>query len=213
MKNGKEILNDVLQKKAVAVVRLDSEKNVFGMAEALAEGGITILEITLTTPNALEIISSLRKKYNDDIIVGVGSVLGERDTMRSADAGAQFIVSPIMKPEIISESIKREIPAMVGAFTPTEIYTAFELGASVVKVFPADVLGMGFFKGVLAPMPHLKLMPTGGVNLDNPGEWIKAGACAVGIGSALINKTAIENGEFGLIRDNARRVIRSLENA
>lgn len=212
MKNGKEILNEVLQEKAVAVVRLDSDKNVFGMAEALAEGGITILEITLTTPNALEIISKLREKYNDDIIVGVGSVLGEKDTIRSVDAGAQFVVSPIMKPEIISESLKREIPAMVGAFTPTEIYTAFELGADIVKVFPADVLGMSFFKGVLAPMPHLKLMPTGGVNLDNPGEWIKAGACAVGIGSALINKTAIENGEFGLIRDNARRVIRSLEN-
>ncbi|GJQ62377.1 MAG: 2-dehydro-3-deoxy-phosphogluconate aldolase [Melioribacteraceae bacterium] len=210
MSKREQILQEVLDKKAVAVVRLNSSKNYKGMAEALIEGGISLLEITLTTPDALEIIANLKKEFGDKITVGVGSVLGSDDAKKSIEAGAEFVVSPVFLAEIIKESHNHDVPAMVGAFTPTEILAAHRAGADIVKVFPADTLGQAFFKGVLAPMPFLKLMPTGGVNLNNGGEWIRAGACAVGVGSALIDKTAIENGEFGLIKDNARRVINSL---
>lgn len=210
MNRREKVLNEVLEKKAVAVVRLDSDKNVSGMAQALAQGGISLLEITLTTPNALGIISQLKSEFGDEVTVGAGSVLNREDAEKAIKAGAEYVVSPVFLEEIINEAHKNDVPAMVGAFTPTEILLAHRAGADIVKVFPADTLGQAFFKGVLAPMPFLKLMPTGGVNLDNGGEWLKAGACAVGVGSALINKIAIENGEFGLIADNARRVVNAL---
>jgi 2-dehydro-3-deoxyphosphogluconate aldolase/(4S)-4-hydroxy-2-oxoglutarate aldolase len=206
-----EVLNKVLSIKVVAVIRLNSDKNIFGLVEALGNGGIPIVEITLTTPNALSIIEKLSEKYSNEIIVGVGSVLNEQMAEDSINAGAKYLVSPIMKPELIEIAHKNDIPAMIGAFSPTEIQLAWETGADVVKVFPANILGMNFFKGVLVPMPHLKLMPTGGVNLDNPGQWIQAGACAVGIGSALVDKEMVALGNFGKIKSNAERVISNIK--
>lgn len=211
MKRKDEILQRLFDKKAVAVVRLDSDKNIYGMTDALIEGGITIIEVTLTTPNALEIITDLRRKYNTTIDVGVGSVLNEQMAADAVNAGAQFIVSPILREVFIKTAHANDIPAMTGAFTPTEVQTAYEMGADVIKVFPADVVGMNFFKGVLAPMPHLKLMPTGGVNLENPGEWIKAGACAVGVGSALIDKKAITEGNFEKIKTSAEKIVAAVK--
>jgi 2-dehydro-3-deoxyphosphogluconate aldolase/(4S)-4-hydroxy-2-oxoglutarate aldolase len=122
-------------------------------------------------------------------------------------------VSPIFKKEIIEVAHKNGVPALPGCFTPTEIQTAFEAGADIIKIFPADVLGMAFFKGILAPMPQLKLMPTGGVTLTNAGDWINAGACAVGVGTALLDKKAIENENYNLLTDNARLIMSSIEAA
>ena len=125
-------------------------------------------------------------------------------------AGAKYVVSPVFKKEIIDMAHKYDVPVMPGCFTPTEIQTAYEYGADIVKVFPADVLGMAFFKGILAPMPHLKLMPTGGVTLTNAGDWLKAGACAVGLGSALLDKEAVKTENYGKLTDNAKQIMNSI---
>ncbi|MGK9476095.1 bifunctional 4-hydroxy-2-oxoglutarate aldolase/2-dehydro-3-deoxy-phosphogluconate aldolase [Melioribacter sp. OK-6-Me] len=208
-----KILESILERKAVAVLRIKEPEKLKRVIEAIAEGGITVAEITMTVPNAIELIKRMSEELDKNIIVGVGSVL-DAETARSAiKAGAKYVVSPIFKKEIIEQAHQLDVPAMPGCFTPTEIQTAYEAGADVIKVFPADVLGMKFFKGILAPMPHLKLMPTGGVDLTNAGEWLKAGACAVGIGSALLDKEAIKNENYSVLTSNARQVIKSINEA
>ena len=138
-------------------------------------------------------------------------IIDAETARRAVEAGAQYVVSPVFKREIIDEAHRLGVPAMPGCFTPTEILAATEAGADTVKVFPADVLGMPFFKGVLAPMPHLKLMPTGGVSLTNAGDWVRAGAVAVGVGSALLDKQAISEGDFAVLTENARTLRASVE--
>lgn len=206
----KEVLEKIYEIKAVAVVRLNSDKNIYGMTEALIEGGIPIVEITLTTPNALKIIEDLSAKYKDSVVVGAGSVLNKQMAQDSINAGAAYLVSPIFNRSIIDAAMEGGVASMIGSFTPTEIQSAHEYGADIIKVFPADVLGMQFFKSVLAPMPHLNLMPTGGVTLTNAGDWLKAGACAVGVGSALVDKGAIESGEYETIKTNAKKIMASI---
>lgn len=205
-----ETLNIIHEKKAVAVLRIQDEEKLTKVINAIAEGGITIAEITMTVPNALKKIEKISAEMGDKILVGVGSVLNGSVAEDAIKAGAKFVVSPILKKEIIEVSHKYEIPVMPGCFTPTEIQTAYEYGADIIKVFPADVLGMEYFRSVLAPMPHLKLMPTGGVTLDNVGDWIKSGACAVGIGSALLDKHAIQNGNYFILTENAKKIVNSI---
>lgn len=205
------ILERVLASGVVAVVRMPDSRKLIRIVEAIREGGITAIEITMTTPNALAVISEVASSMGDVVEIGVGSVLDAETGRRAIEAGAQYIVSPIFKSEIIDVAHEHGLPAMPGAFTPTEIQTATEAGADVIKVFPADIVGMPFFKGVLAPMPHLKLMPTGGVSLTNAGEWIRAGAVAVGVGSALLDKKAIADGDFARLTENARILCSSVE--
>lgn len=181
--------------------------------EALYEGGIRVAEITMTVPNAISLIRKAVAKSPGDFLMGVGSVTNAEMTEEAVNAGAKYVVSPIMTKEIIDKAIELEVPVMPGAFTPTEIQQAWEWGADIVKVFPADIVGMNFIKAVKAPLPHLKLMPTGGVTLTNGGEWLKAGACAVGIGSALTDKEAIKRGDFDTIRNNAKILVSNLGGA
>jgi 2-dehydro-3-deoxyphosphogluconate aldolase/(4S)-4-hydroxy-2-oxoglutarate aldolase len=164
----------------------------------------------MTVPDALAQIRLVDKTFGSDLVLGVGSVLSADTARLAIDAGASYVVSPVFKPEIIAAAHARDVPALPGAFTPTEIQSAHEAGADVVKVFPADVLGMAFFKGVLAPMPHLRLMPTGGVSLTNAGDWFRAGACAVGVGSALLDKAAIAAGDWARLEENARTLMQSI---
>ncbi len=205
-----QILDELFKRKAVAVIRLQDADKLRKVIEALAEGGVSVAEITMTVPNAIGLIKQITSELKSDIVVGVGSVLNAQVAQQAIEAGAKYVVSPIFKKEIIDKSHEYDIPAMPGCFTPTEIQTAYEAGADVVKVFPADVLGMPFFKGVLAPMPHLKLMPTGGVTLTNAGEWIKVGACAVGLGAALLDKEAIETENYSKLTENAKLVMQSI---
>lgn len=211
--NRKSILNEVLKRKSVAVIRLTDSNKLKNVIEALFLGGVSIAEITMTVPNAIELIRKITQEVSEEVIVGVGSVLSATIAKEAIHAGAKYVVSPIFKKEIIDTAHEFEVPAMPGCFTPTEIYSAFEYGADIVKVFPADVLGMSFFKGILAPMPNLKLMPTGGVTLTNAGEWLKAGAVAVGIGSALLEKSAIEIGDYNKLTENARLITESINKA
>ncbi len=205
-----DILKRIFKLKAVAVVRMSNADKLKKVVDAIYKGGVSAIEITMTTPGALQSIESLSKSMGDEILVGVGSVINKQMATDAINAGAKFVVSPIFKKEIIDAAHQNDVPAMPGCFTPTEIQTAYEAGADVIKVFPADVVGMAFFKGVLAPLPHLKLMPTGGVSLTNAGDWIKVGACAVGIGSALLDKKAIEEEDYNKLTQNATTFVNSL---
>jgi 2-dehydro-3-deoxyphosphogluconate aldolase/(4S)-4-hydroxy-2-oxoglutarate aldolase len=205
-----EILAELTRLGAVAVIRMSDTEKLKKVSEAIHKGGVSALEITMTTPNALAVIESLSKSMGSEIIIGVGSVLDAQTAISAINAGAQFVVSPVFKPDIVETVKKLDIPVMPGAFTPTEIQTAYESGADIVKVFPAEIVGMSFFKSILAPMPHLKLMPTGGVTLTNAGEWLKAGACAVGVGTALLERRAIEENNFVKLTENARLLVKSI---
>ncbi|MFT5142599.1 MAG: 2-dehydro-3-deoxyphosphogluconate aldolase/(4S)-4-hydroxy-2-oxoglutarate aldolase [Rhodothermales bacterium] len=197
----------ILAAKVLAVIRVADGDKLLPVVEAIVRGGVTGIEITMTVPNALAQIKRVHETFGDDVLLGVGSVL-DRDTARQAvDAGARYVVSPVFKAEIIEAAHLVDVPALVGAFSPTEIQAAHEAGADIVKVFPADVVGIPFFRGVLAPMPHLRLMPTGGVTLTNAVDWLRAGACAVGIGSSLLDKSAIAAGDWGLLESNARALM------
>lgn len=208
--NRKEILSKIEKNKAVAVVRLPDPDLYEPVAEAMYEGGIRVSEITMTVPNAISLIKKAVANSPDDAVIGVGSVTNAEMTEKAVEAGAKFVVSPIMTKEIIDKANELDVPVMPGAFTPTEIQQAWEWGADIIKVFPADIVGMKFLKAVKAPLPHLKLMPTGGVSLTNGGEWIKAGASAVGVGSALLNKEAIKRGDFDTIKNNAKILLSNL---
>lgn len=208
--NRKEILSKIEKNKAVAVVRLPDPDLYEPVAEAMYEGGIRVSEITMTVPNAISLIEKAVANSPDDAVIGVGSVTNADMTEKAVEAGAKFVVSPIMTKQIIDKANELDVPVMPGAFTPTEIQQAWEWGADIIKVFPADIVGMKFLKAVKAPLPHLKLMPTGGVSLTNGGEWIKAGASAVGVGSALLNKEAIKRGDFDTIKNNAKILLSNL---
>jgi 2-dehydro-3-deoxyphosphogluconate aldolase / (4S)-4-hydroxy-2-oxoglutarate aldolase len=209
----KIILEEILKREAVAVIRVKEPDKLKKVIEAIHAGGVSVAEITMTVPNAIQLIEKMTAELDNEIIIGVGSVLNAAVAENAIKAGAKYVVSPILKKEIIDTAHKYNVPAMPGCFTPTEIQYAYELGADIIKVFPADVVGMDFFKAILAPMPHLKLMPTGGVSLTNAGNWLKAGACAVGIGSALLDKEAIKSENYSKLTDNARLIIKSINEA
>ncbi len=183
------------------------------VVEAVVAGGLTAIEITLTTPGAIDQIAQVSSRFGDAVLVGAGSVLDIDAVTAATDAGAQYIVSPVFNRDILKAIHAHNLPALPGAFTPTEIQTATEAGADIVKVFPADIVGMAFLKAVHAPMPHVRLMPTGGVTPENAGDWIKAGACAVGVGGALLDKKAISEDAFHVITENARTLRRSIDEA
>ena len=206
------VLQRILASGVVAVVRLPDAAQALRIVEAIREGGVVAIEITLTTPGALQAIAEVAATQ-PDVEIGVGSVLTAADARRAIDAGARYVVSPVFKPEIVRAAHDLGAPVMPGAFSPTEILAATESGADVVKVFPSGVVGMSYFKAVLAPMPHLKLMPTGGVSPENAGDWIRAGAVAVGVGSSLLDKRAIAEGAFGVLTENARVLRRSVAEA
>jgi 2-dehydro-3-deoxyphosphogluconate aldolase/(4S)-4-hydroxy-2-oxoglutarate aldolase len=194
----------------VAVIRLKDPARLRATVDAMAAGGVRALEVTMTVPRAVEMIRELAPTLPDGFLLGAGTVT-DADTARQViDAGASFVVSPIFRADIIAACHERDVPAMPGCFSPTEIFTAHQCGADVVKVFPATALGPQFIKDVRAPLPQIKLMPTGGVTLDNAGDWIRAGAVAVGLGSALLDAKAIDEGRFDVITANAQRVVASV---
>ena len=191
---------------AVAVVRLHSTEAALRVVDALHAGGVHALEITVTVPDALRVIGAVVQRFGDAVCVGVGTVLDAATARAAVDAGAAYVVSPVFRAEVLAEAHRLGVPAMPGAFTPTEALAAHEAGADVVKIFPADSLGPAFIKGVLAPMPFLRLMPTGGVTPDNVPTWLAAGAVAVGLGGALVDPAVVARGDWDEISARARRV-------
>jgi 2-dehydro-3-deoxyphosphogluconate aldolase/(4S)-4-hydroxy-2-oxoglutarate aldolase len=197
----------------VAVIRIKDPAKLQAVVDAISEGGIRALEVTMSVPRAIELIAALAPKMPRGFLLGAGTVLDATTALKVIDAGAQFIVSPVFRRDVIEACHKGDVAVSPGCFTPTEILDAWEAGADIVKVFPATALGPGYIKDVRAPLPHVKLMPTGGVTLDNAGDWIAAGAVAVGVGSALTDAKAIEAGNFAVLRSNAERIVNSVRAA
>ncbi len=206
-----DIIQRLLEAGAVAVLRLPDSRHTLRVAEAVAQGGITAVEVTLTTPDALATIEQLARQMPGSALIGVGSVLNADDVAQAAGSGARFIVSPITTHEIIKSAHENDLPVIPGALTPTEVYHAQALGADFVKVFPASFWGPKYVRALLAPMPHLRLCPTGGVTPHNAGEWIQAGAKVVGIGSALVNPSMVAAGNYEEITRRARTLARSIK--
>ena len=203
-------LEIIAKHKLVAIVRLDDLSIARALTQALIDGGIRAIEFTLTNPDAVSTIAEIRQCVADSVAIGAGSVISVEQVRAVADAGAQFVVSPVWKLDVNTACLNEGLPFMPGAFTPTEILNAWEWGASAVKVFPANHLGKRYIKDVLAPLPHLRLMPTGGVNIDNMREFLDNGAFALGVGSSLINNDAVADQDWARLRDNARRYVDQL---
>jgi 2-dehydro-3-deoxyphosphogluconate aldolase/(4S)-4-hydroxy-2-oxoglutarate aldolase len=197
----------------VAVIRLKDPATLRAVVDAMAEGGVRALEVTMTVPRAVDLIRELAPTLPGDFLLGAGTVTDAATALAVIDAGASFVVGPVFRPDVIAACHERDVAALPGCFSPTEILAAHECGADIVKLFPATALGPQFIKDVRAPLPQVKLMPTGGVTLDNAGEWIRAGAVAVGLGSALLDAKAIEGRRWSVITDNARRVVASVAGA
>jgi 2-dehydro-3-deoxyphosphogluconate aldolase / (4S)-4-hydroxy-2-oxoglutarate aldolase len=191
----------------VAVIRMREPEKLRAVVDALAEGGVRALEVTMTVPRAIEMIGQLAPTLPAGFLLGAGTILDPETARLAILAGAQFVVGPVFRPDVIAMCHRYDIAAMPGCFTPTEILSAWEAGADVVKVFPATALGPGFIKDVRGPLPQVKLMPTGGVSLDNAGDWVRAGAVAVGVGTALLDAKAIASGDYSVITANARRIV------
>ena len=202
-----QILNSLISSGIIAVIRLSEDKKIDYIISALSEGGVKSLEITMTTPNAIDIIKNISKKNKGDFLIGVGSVLDPETANAAIHSGAQFIVSPILNVDIIKMGHRYDKVVIPGAFTPTEIINAWESGGDIVKVFPATVLGPKYFKDIHGPMPQVKLSPTGGVNINNAADFIKAGAVCLGVGSALIDKKLVENSDWEELSKRAATLV------
>jgi 2-dehydro-3-deoxyphosphogluconate aldolase / (4S)-4-hydroxy-2-oxoglutarate aldolase len=203
-------LHRILDRGLVAIIRAPSGEQLAGVARALFEGGIDIIEVTFTVPRALEIIAEVRRDLGQKILLGAGSVLDAETARAALLAGAEFIVSPCVRPDVIQVCRRYGKVVMPGAFTPTEVVSAWEAGADIVKIFPADVGGPAYLKAIAAPLPQVRLMPTGGVNLDTLESFIRAGACAVGLGSALVDPQALRAGDMDRLRDLAAEYVAAL---
>jgi len=197
----------------VAVIRMRDAGRLRAVVDAIAEGGVRAIEVTMTVPGAVSLIATLSASLPSTIVLGAGTVIDAATARAVIDAGARFVVGPVFRREVIDACHASDVVAAPGCFSPTEILDAHEYGADIIKIFPATALGPSYVKDVRAPMPQLRLMPTGGVTLDNAGEWIRAGAIAVGVGSALLDTTAIDEGRFDVLVQNARRIVASVASA
>ena len=196
MRTLEEIVRLLTNPGVIAVVRARSEEQVLPLAEALVEGGVIAIEITLTTPNALHAIEKAAARFGQRALIGVGTVLNAEVCRAAISTGAEFVVSPITKPEIADASHESSKPVMLGAYTPTEAQAAYEAGADFIKLFPADGLGPAYVKALRAPLPHLRIVPTGGVDLSTAAAFIEAGCVALGAGSSLLKPKILEENNW-----------------
>ncbi len=208
-----EIVSKAEQAGIVAVIRLHNGQSVLPVVDALLAGGVFALEVTMTVPNAIELIQMLAQRKDDRILLGAGTVVDLETAGNVIDSGADFIVSPVLIPELIRFAHEHEKPAFIGAFSPTEIFQAWQQGADVVKVFPASRLGAKYFKDIHGPLPQIKLTPTGGVNLENAQEFIRNGASFLGVGTSLLDKQLIADENWQALTERAARFKKAVEQA
>lgn len=208
-----EILQALYQSGVVSIVRGIEKASLLKTVEALRAGGITAVEITLNTPSALEMISQVKEKFGSEMSVGAGTVL-DAETARSAIlSGADFVLSPTLDIDMIRMCLTYGKVPVPGAFTPTEALAAWQAGAPVVKIFPAGSVGPGYIKDLKGPLPQLKLMPVGGVSLDNAAAFIRSGSFALGVGSDLVNKAEVKAGNFEAITEKAKKFLQQVSSA
>jgi 2-dehydro-3-deoxyphosphogluconate aldolase/(4S)-4-hydroxy-2-oxoglutarate aldolase len=209
-----EVLERVRQGGIVPVIRAESAAIALKVAEALVAGGITTLEITMTVPDALAAIREISSRVAGSVLVGAGTVTSRALAEGSLDAGATFLVTPCVVPDVLDVAREQDVAVLPGALTPTEVFTAWLAGGDIIKVFPAsNVGGAAYLKALKGPFPQIPLCPTGGVNLQTIGDFIKAGAVAVGVGGELVSKAAIDRGDFAQITERAKQYVAALRAA
>jgi len=210
----RDVFNRMVAEGLIPVIRVASAAEAIDVADAIKEGGVTVIEITMSVPGALDTIKELTKKYKDDIIMGAGTILDPETGRAALLAGAQFLVTPTLNLELIQLAHRYSAVIVPGAMTPTEILTAWNAGADMVKVFPAAQLGgPDYIKALRGPLPQILYVPTGGVNLQNAGAFIKAGAIALGAGGELVDKKAVKEKKFNVITENTRAFLKAIKEA
>jgi len=200
-------LQRVLDHKIVAVIRADNGDLLVDVAESLLAGGVEVMEVTFTVPRATRVLEKVADRIGSRILLGAGTVL-DTETCRTAIlAGAEFIVSPAVNVDVIELCKRYSKPVMPGALTPTEVITAWQAGADIVKIFPSEITGPKYLKALHGPLPHIRLMPTGGVNLETAAEFLRCGACALGIGNSLVDPKVVASGDLKKIETLARQYV------
>ncbi len=207
------LLPELLDCGVVAIIRLPDGGVLPEVTRAIRAGGVRFLEITMTMPNAVALIRMTAAEAPAGTVVGAGTVMTAADAEAVIDAGAQFVVSPMLDNQILEACARRGALAAPGCFSPTEISTAMKAGAPLSKIFPASILGPAYLRAIRGPLPDAQLMPTGGVTVDNAGEWIRAGAAVVGIGSDLVDPVAISDSRFDVLTERAQRVVENVRSA
>ena len=197
----------------IAIVRTDADTDLMRVAEALAEGGIRAMEITLNTPGALPAIGAVRRAFSPAMRVGVGTILGPQDARAAFEAGAEFLVTPTLQPDTIAYCRDNALPIACGCMTPTEALAAHQAGADFIKLFPADTLGPAYVRALRAPLPFLRIIPTGGVSLDTLALFLQAGCVGVALGSNLVSKTVLQNQDWDALAATARRYVQTFASA
>jgi 2-dehydro-3-deoxyphosphogluconate aldolase/(4S)-4-hydroxy-2-oxoglutarate aldolase len=208
-----EVLRRIHDIGVIGIFRVDSPEVCFKAMEALRAGGLHALEVTMTTPNAIEVIREARKRYGSETMIGIGTVLDIETAEKGIDAGAQFVVSPSLHKEVLDVCTRRDVVSCPGTFTPTEIVQAWRWGADLIKLFPASQVGPSYVKAILGPLPWARLVPTGGVEVENAGDFIKAGAYCLGVGGGLVSKKAIAEGRYDKLTDAAREILKAVSDA
>jgi 2-dehydro-3-deoxyphosphogluconate aldolase/(4S)-4-hydroxy-2-oxoglutarate aldolase len=211
--NATQIIQQIESTGVVAIIRAAGSDELVNVVRALHDGGLTCIEVTMSTPSALDVIRQARQALGDSAFIGVGTVLDAETARAAILAGAQFVVAPILDLPTIETCKRYSVPVMPGAMTPTEIVRAWQAGADFVKVFPASSGGPGLIRDLRGPLPHIKLVPTGGVNLDNVADFFKAGVAAVGVGSALVTKEALKNRDFAGLKAAAAQWLQRVRQA
>ena len=211
MRSREEIISLLTNPGIIAVIRTDETENILPACEALVSGGVRALEITMTTRNALSAIRDVSRRFEREAVTGAGTVLNVEMCRAVIDAGAEFVVTPVMKPEVVPVAHAANRPIMLGACTPTEAQLAHEAGADFVKIFPVEGLGPGYIKAILAPLPHLKIVPTGGVDLQAVADFFKAGCVAVGVGSALVSSAILRDKDWSALTQRAREFVSAVQ--
>ncbi len=207
MTRKQDHLARVLESGIVAVIRADQSEVLVDVAHALLAGGVEVMEITFTVPRAMHVLQQVADQLGDRILLGAGTVLDSETARGAILAGAEFVVAPSTNPDVIRLCRRYDKLVMPGALTPTEVVTAWEAGADIVKIFPSDLTGPQYIKALHGPLPQVRLMPTGGVNLKTAAAFLKAGACALGVGGALVLPDAIASGEMHKIELNAKQYV------
>jgi 2-dehydro-3-deoxyphosphogluconate aldolase/(4S)-4-hydroxy-2-oxoglutarate aldolase len=202
-----DVLEQLQRGGIVPILRLKEPGPGVEVCRALVAGGITSFEVTMGTPNALDIIREIRTTLGDDVIIGAGTVLDPETARLSMTAGAQFVVAPSLNIDLIRFARRYSLVVIPGALTPTEIVTAWEAGADMVKVFPVRALGPSYVHDLLAPLPQMRLVAVGGVTVENAGDYIRAGAVAVGVGGELLNSQLIRDGRYDELEARARQLV------
>jgi 2-dehydro-3-deoxyphosphogluconate aldolase/(4S)-4-hydroxy-2-oxoglutarate aldolase len=210
----REVFGRMIAEALIPIIRVASASEAVEVANAIKEGGVSLIEVTMSVPGAIDVIKELARKYKDGIIMGAGTVLDPETGRAALLAGAQFIVSPTLNLDLIQLAHRYSAVVIPGAMTPTEILTAWNAGADIVKVFPAAQLGgPAYIKALRGPLPQVLLAPTGGVNLQNAGAFIQAGAAALGVGGELVDKKAVKEKRFSAITENTRTYLKTVREA